>query len=320
MSWIRKLGLLPHEWFFSLFLLITWVRLIVAAGPLDSGAILYLALMLINGVLIFRCVTRETRGRWYARLWFYPVVINVVFMTMGPVAMKVVAHRRDALLQGIDTVVAGMTPSLRAQPFVTPWLTEILSFCYLLFFPYLFLSWALYSWRGVESFRRLSVGLFTIYAFGFLGYSTVPAAGPYVALADQFTVPLSGFAITKLNASIVAHGSNGVDVFPSLHCAVSCYLLFFDRRYARRRFFIYVAPCVGLWLATIYLRYHYLVDVLVGFGLAGFGLWLTAWWGKREGMQGMCGTSRAPMRKNSKGTNAGVDARGGCDRWSGRPG
>ncbi len=181
-------------------------------------------------------------------------------------------------MQQIDAVLTGVTPSLRAQTLIAPWLTEILSFCYLLFFPYLFISWAFYAWRGVSSFRRLSVGLFTIYAVGFLGYSTIPAAGPHLAMADQFTVPLSGWMFTRLNASVVAQGSNGVDVFPSLHCAVSCYLLFFDRRHARWRFLIYVVPCIGLWLATIYLRYHYFVDVIAGFALAAFGLWLSARW------------------------------------------
>jgi membrane-associated phospholipid phosphatase len=31
-------------------------------------------------------------------------------------------------------------------------------------------------------------------------------------------------------------------------------------------------PIVGLWAATLYLRYHYLVDVLCGFALAIVGL------------------------------------------------
>jgi membrane-associated phospholipid phosphatase len=126
--------------------------------------------------------------------------------------------------------------------------------------------------------RKLMAGLFTIYGLGFLGYSFVPAAGPYLALPDEFTVPLTGWAITKFNAFVVANGSNGVDVFPSLHCAISCFLLFFDRQHARWRHRLYLAPCMGLWLATIYLRYHYVVDVVAGFALATFALWVANRW------------------------------------------
>ena len=85
---------------------------------------------------------------------------------------------------------------------------------------------------------------------------------------------LTGGWITGWNAAVVAKGSNGVDVFPSLHCAVSCFLLFFDRRHRPWRYRLYLLPCIGLWFSTIYLRYHYLVDVICGFALAAFALWL----------------------------------------------
>jgi hypothetical protein len=295
MNWFRATKLLPHEWFFGAFLLVTWLRLIVAVGPLDSDALLYLGLILINAAVITRCELRETRARWFARLWYYPVVMNVAFMTMGSTAMKVVSRRQDAVLQRIDATFVGVTPSLSAQVLVRPWLTETLSLCYLLFFPYLFISIVFYAWRGIVSFRQLCVGLFTIYAFGFLGYSTVPAAGPYLALPGEFTVPLTGWAITRFNTFVVTSGSNGVDVFPSLHCAVSCFLLFFDRQHARWRYRLYLVPCLGLWLATLYLRYHYLVDVISGFALAAFALWLTDRWSKSVGE-----TGREPNTGNSE--------------------
>ncbi len=290
MNWPRESRLLPHEWFFGAFLFVTWLRLVAAVGPLDPNTLLYLGMLLGNAALIALCEARETRARWFARLWAYPVVMNVAFATMGSTALKVASHRRDAVLQQMDIVLVGMTPSLRAQALTTPWLTEILSFCYLLFFPYLLVSWIFYARRGLPILRQLFVGLFTIYAVGFLGYSTVPAAGPYLGMGDLFTVPLTGWAITRLNADIVARGSNGVDVFPSLHCAVSCFLLFFDRRHTRWRFRLYVVPCIGLWLATIYLRYHYFVDVIAGFALAAFALWLTERWAQHAGE-----TSREPV-------------------------
>jgi membrane-associated phospholipid phosphatase len=281
MNGFRITKLLPNEWFFGGFLLVTWLRLVACVGPLDPNALLYLAMLLGGAAVIACCEARESRPRWYARLWYCPVIMNVTFMTMGSTAMKVVSHRQDAVLERIDAACVGVTPSVAAQALVAPWLTEIMSFCYLLFFPYLFISLIYYAWRGVAAFRQLTVGLFTLYALGFLGYSMVPAAGPYLALRDSFSVPLTGWAITRFNAFVVASGSNGVDVFPSLHCAVSCFLLFFDRQHARWRFRLYVVPCVGLWLATIYLRYHYLVDVVVGFALAAFALWILARWEKR---------------------------------------
>ena len=253
----------------------------MAAGPLDRDALLYFALLLANVFVIAWCRRRETNLRWQLRLWFYPVAMNAVFFTMASAVLKVTPHKCDDLLASLDRALFGATLSARAQAITTPALTEVLSFCYLLFFPYLLISWFYYAWRGLPLLRKLMVGLFTIYGLGFLGYSLVPAGGPHLALPDEFTVPLTGWAITRFNALVVAKGSNGVDVFPSLHCAISCFLLFFDRQHARWRYRLYLVPCVGLWLATIYLRYHYFVDVVAGFALAAFALWIANRWEKR---------------------------------------
>lgn len=274
--------ILPHEWFFGGFLAIMWGRLFFAVGPLDADALLYLGAMVAYGVVIGACCLRETKIRWLVRLWFPVVVMNVVFLNMKSPVLKVTPQKFDVLLAGFDRALFGATLSGRAAGIATPVLTEVLSFCYLLFFPYLLLSWCYYTYRGIPLLRQLMVGLFTIYGVGFLGYSFVPAGGPYLAFPEEFSAPLVGWAVTRFNAWIVANGSNGVDVFPSLHCAVSCYLLFFDKRHSPWRFRLYLIPCFGIWAATIYLRYHYAIDLLAGFLLAAFALRLTKQWAEKH--------------------------------------
>ena len=276
MSRPHSLKLLPHEWFFGGFLIVQWLRLTTVAGFADPGALLYFSLLLVNGLVISWCHAHETPPRWHLRLWFYPVTMNIVFFTMNSAVLKVAPHTYDDALAAFDRALFGATLSLRAQAITTPGLTEILSFCYLLFFPYLLASLIYYARRGLPQLRRLMIGLFTIYGLGFLGYSLVPAGGPHLALSNEFTVPLRGWIFTQFNHRIVAAGSNGVDVFPSLHCAISCFFLCFDRRHAPGRYRLYLLPCIGLWVATIYLRYHYFVDVLLGFALAAFALRLTS--------------------------------------------
>src|SRR6185295_16806001 len=128
--------------------------------------------------------------------------------------------------------------------------------------------------RELALAKRFASGCFSIYGLGFIGYSLLPAAGPWKALATEFREPLTGGWLTDLNMLIVSRGSNGVDVFPSLHCAVSAFFLCFDCRHRPLRFRILLLPCVGLWISTIYLRYHYAVDVVAGFVLAAFGWWI----------------------------------------------
>ena len=270
--------LLPHELFFGLFLLITWARLGWVEGWLGGDTLLYAALILINLAAIGFCHSIGAAWRWRAGMLFYPVVINVVFMQMKTSVPKIHPQAMDTLLQHLDTLGIGTNLSLRLQPLVHPVFTEFFSLCYLLFFPYLLFSLVYYFCGEVNLLRKFVTGLFTIYGLGFLGYTLLPAHGPGHALAEQFTVPLNGWWLTQWNAAIVARGSNGVDVFPSLHCAVSSYFLFFDRPHRPWRFKLYLVPCVGLWISTIYLRYHYGIDMLCGFALSAFALWLTKYY------------------------------------------
>jgi membrane-associated phospholipid phosphatase len=102
-----------------------------------------------------------------------------------------------------------------------------------------------------------------------------------------------------LNADLMMRGSNRVDAFPSLHCAVTAFTLLFDRVHAPRRFRLWLLPIIGLWIATIYLRYHYLTDVIAGMALAGAALamvrlipWRTAVALRAERERTGLGTSR----------------------------
>ena len=78
--------------------------------------------------------------------------------------------------------------------------------------------------------------------------------------------------MTDFLAACYPYGTNGTDVFPSLHCAVSAYMLFSDWAWRRKRFWLFLIPCVGIGFSTIYMRYHYGADVLAGFVLAALGL------------------------------------------------
>jgi membrane-associated phospholipid phosphatase len=264
--------LLPHELFFGLFLVITWARLCATVGFAAPDALFYAAM--IAGWLwsIWFCRARDTPRTWRLGLLFYPLAMNLVFQEMRTGIPAIHPESMDSWLQSVDAHLIGTNLSLRLEPLVHPVLTELFSLCYLLFFPYLLIGLIDCFCGQVQVLQRFVIGLFTVYGIGFLGYSFVPAANPCHAMADRFAVPLTGGWLTQWNAAIVAAGSNGVDVFPSLHCAVSCYLLFFDLRHRPRRFRLYLLPCVGLWLSTIYLRYHYFVDVVCGFALAAFAI------------------------------------------------
>src|SRR5262245_17595579 len=258
------------------------VRLAVASGPFALDTLVFLAMIATNVVVIAACRANPSRVRWIARLLFHPIAMNVSFQQLRTAIPAVNPWKADLVLQAIDRHLVGGNLSLAMQSWTHPVATEILSACYILFFPYLLSSLIWYFCGDLELLKRFCVGLFSLYGIGFLGYSLVPAGGPYLAMAGEFEVPLEGYSITQWNDALVRMGSNGADVFPSLHCAVSAFLLAFDYRHKRRRFWLCLVPAMGLWLSTVYLRYHYLIDCLAGFALTAVAIAIANHCGKNR--------------------------------------
>jgi hypothetical protein len=263
-----RFPILPHEACFALFAVVAWARFALALGPASRDALLYLALLLGAAALVAAGPALATGTGAKLRLALYPAALVAAYMNMGPALAHAGATLRDAELLGIDRFLVGTTPSLFLQPLVHPVLTDALSLCYGLFIPYFATSLIWYFLGELSLARRFFAGLIGLYSIGFLGYLLVPASGPYLAFASLFTVPLSGGWLTDANATLVTIGGNKVDVFPSLHCAASAFILAFDHRHSRGRFWLFLLPVAGLWISTVYLRYHYLVDLLAGFALA----------------------------------------------------
>jgi membrane-associated phospholipid phosphatase len=186
---------------------------------------------------------------------------------------------RDGLLLGLDRALWGETPAVLLAPSARPWLTELMSACYLSYHLYFHGALAYALWQPLEKGRRLFEWMFTALSVGIAGYLLVPAVGPLKALAGSFETPLTGGPITALNDWVVQHGSAVYDVFPSLHVLMTCVLLEHDRREHPLCFKWMLPVAVGLLLSTVYLRYHYAIDLLAGF------VWFMAvrlWWSWRE--------------------------------------
>src|SRR5260370_257230 len=252
----KAFRLLPHEMFFQAFLFITWLRLVWSSGFTNLTALAYLGGVLLAAALIVLSAWTKGQLGWRLRLLYYPMAMNVAYMKMAPVVEKIhCGPLYDASLRSIDARLIGENLSLRLESVSRPLFTEPLSFCYMLFVPYIALSMLWYFCGSLPLLKRFYLGLFSIYGIGFLGYTFVPAAGPYIAMASEFHGPLMGGLFTRLNAAMVSYGSNHVDVFPSLHCALSPSILFFDRSDTAWRVRIHPAPRTRPSISTTSLPY-----------------------------------------------------------------
>jgi membrane-associated phospholipid phosphatase len=190
-------------------------------------------------------------------------------------------HDYDDLLIVIDKWMFGVNPTEWLAQFAQPWLTEILQIAYTLFY-------LLFILLGYEFYRRHNLDLFHYFMFicvygfflSYLGYFLLPAIGPRFTLHDfsALDADLPGLWLTPhlrwfVNAgesipmgvpNAVAIAGTQRDVFPSGHTMMTLVLMYLSATYrARSRYLIYGIGTL-LIIATVYQRYHYVVDLLAG--------------------------------------------------------
>ena len=249
--------------------------MLAAGGHAFGAAFLEIGAVLL-GALAVLVTAGEKPGLPFRRLrWFYFLAaMPVCYHALGAGVLQIRADHAPALQQA-DRFLIGGNAGLLLEPWSHPVLTEILSWSYMAFFPFIALGLWRHGWKAGERAGPFFRTLGLLYGVGFTGYLICPAAGPYHDMPGAFAGPLEGWAGTRLNEAMVRWGGNRVDCFPSLHCAVSGALLVFDARLSRRLALLHFPLVAAIWFSTVYLRQHYFVDVIAGFFLMAAALWIS---------------------------------------------
>jgi membrane-associated phospholipid phosphatase len=206
---------------------------------------------------------------WKGTLQF--VACWLIFPLFKAIREVFIVHTADAALLALDRRLwGGRSLPEHLLGWERPWLSELLSTGYFLFYFVVLLPVIAFSLRRRSHEAAVFfLGLTLMYLVGFAGYLLVPAGGPYMAFPDVFPYPLHAGPMTALLAGVVKAGITGMDVFPSLHSGIGVYVWGFFALGGYRRIALLLAPIIlALVVATLYLRYHYGIDVLCGITLA----------------------------------------------------
>ncbi len=211
------------------------------------------------------------------RDWFpFLVVLMMYYSLWGDATHLLIPSDRDDLLIAWDQKLFGFQASVALQRFVSPPLNAWMDFAY--FFHVLVIpivACFIYLRRPRRSFREMMCGVLVVCFFGLLGYLLVPAIGPTYTLRDQFTVSLTQpLAVVNRQMEFMNFARIRRDLFPSMHVGISFMVWLYAYRNSRRLFWVLAPLILSLWVSTVYLRYHYLVDVLAGLILAPLCFWL----------------------------------------------
>ena len=251
-----------------LFALLALAIILAAAGGQGIALPFAVAVMWLG---VLRLHLRGSHWQGAAML----VLVWLVFPLLKTVNASWITWHADGLLTWADSALWGgriLPAYLRYEDY--PVAADVFAACYFVFF-FIVLGavgyYACAARRRPASAAAFFSGLHGIYLWGFAGYFLLPAAGPaFTVLPDAGA---QGFIAPHVIA-IVKDGVTGMDVFPSLHTALPLFITAFLWRDGRRLAALLLAPVsLGIVVSTVFLRYHYGVDVLAGMLLAAAMAW-----------------------------------------------
>jgi membrane-associated phospholipid phosphatase len=236
-------------------------------------------LVLITVALVSNIAARKGRI-WNILHGFYMLLcIPVAFKQLYFLVPAIHPVDYDNALILIDRALFGGDPTQWMAGFSHPVLTEILQLAYASFyFLPLILAVDLYRRRRMKAFRMVFMTVMLGFYLSYIGYVAVPGIGPRFTLHDfdtmdedlpglLLTTPLRDYSNagesipvgTQYPASKVQR-----DVFPSGHTLVTLLVMYLAFRYRARPRWLLAVVGTLLIISTVYLWYHYVIDLLVG--------------------------------------------------------
>jgi hypothetical protein len=223
----------------------------------------WLLLIPLYFFLLRQTLRRATPARIRLALLINFAGINAGYTMIGVALNSARGWRADDFVYGLDRLVFGRDPQQWLVHVQAPWLSTVAMLGYLLFAGYLFYIFLSEAFTLSDATGRLQLGIMRLYGLGFSGYLLLPAAGPafhHPALLPP--IAHSDFT-ARLQPWVLDHCSH-VDVCPSIHAAVCCFVLIWSYHRRRPLFYFLLGPSAALLLATVYFQYHYFADLPFG--------------------------------------------------------
>jgi membrane-associated phospholipid phosphatase len=259
-----------------LFTVLLLLLSLVFFSSLPSGAWIMLRFtLLLIAVFGIAAYDHHHRGRiaFTLHALLPALIVPVLFDSLGDLIPWIRQRTYDGPLISIDyALFFGHHPTVLLERIIHPSLTTVLQAAYISYYPMaVVLGIVLLSRGKQQEFSEAVFGIVLCYYLSYIGYLLIPAVGPRYTLASLQTADLQASPLVIAVQETLNNLENTkTDAFPSGHTAIALMTVYYAVTKKEKALAALLIPIVtGLAFSTVYLRYHYVIDVLAGAGLAG---------------------------------------------------
>jgi membrane-associated phospholipid phosphatase len=229
--------------------------------------------LLIMLVLAVRFLHRRIRGQWFTDFRDINIVIAgwFIYFEHHHLVPLVNPYDIDAYLIHIDRFLfLGIDPTVLLESITHPLLTEFLQIVYASFYflPFSIMLILFFKGRRMDFHVVVSTLMLSFYIC-YVGYYLFPAIGPRFTLDHLQTFPLSGVLFYDYVRNFLdGYSFMTRDCYPSGHALLSIMTALLSYKHYRP-YFRFAAVWAGIIVfSTVYLRYHYVIDVITSLIIA----------------------------------------------------
>ncbi|MEJ2048510.1 MAG: phosphatase PAP2 family protein [Calditrichota bacterium] len=282
----KKVELLPLSRFrgydlITLLYLGTWMFLILLYHTVIPHYALFFLSYLIAFIFAFLFARMQPINKWinFFRTWYPLFYLPLSFGAFHYLIPGIHPGNIDNTLIKIDLWLIGTNPTVWLEKYHYSFLTEILQISYLAFYflPLLILV-PFFVKKKYKLFNEFALVVLLGFYLSYFGYLIFPALGPRYFLAHLQHIPL----VTSNIYNSISGALNGLeniqwDAFPSGHVTIALLYAHYAFKCFRKMFFFTLPVVILLVISTVYLRYHYFIDVIAGIMLYGIVLVMSKW-------------------------------------------
>jgi membrane-associated phospholipid phosphatase len=248
---------------FAVTIILLWWRNLPSAS-------LLLALHLAGTALLLVAIRYPGDISWWFRSWYAVVYVAYCYKEMQIFIPALKRRDADQWLADLDYSLWHANPTVWLERIQSPLLTEYLQVVYTLFVPVvLFVALLLWKDRRYADFQYYAFLIALGFLVSYIGYLIVPALGPRFVLRHLQHQPLQGlWYFQAMQGGLDRLESVAYDCFPSGHTELTLLAWWSSRKLVRPLFWPYFAYTSSIIFATVYLRYHYTIDILAGVAVA----------------------------------------------------
>jgi membrane-associated phospholipid phosphatase len=261
---------MPAETVLLTYILVTGVLIIVFNGRLKHEIVnLLLRFVIIVFVIFLIALNRKYSTNKVIRFirLFFPFLLLAYFYKETDYLNNIfIVNNLDDLLSSWEESIFRTQPSLAfAAFFSSDLMAELMYFGYFSYYLLVF-GIPLYIFFIVDKYlgEKYVFVIITSFIIYYLVFIVFPVAGPQYYYSSRLLVLPAGYFFGPFIRLIQYYGEAPTAAFPSSHVSICIMLLWICFRHVKKLLIFTLPISVLLLFSTVYIRAHYVIDVIGG--------------------------------------------------------